>query len=351
MVNNCYSGFFPDINLQQTYAERLAEVCKETGITLMDFDGYYGGSPTGHGCLGASMFLKRWYDNLDKGYISCGSSPFHYYWHVYSFMNWGEPWYDNLRESQVNYRLENQRYFERNLMPGMLGWFKLEPTYRPEDIEWIQARSAAFDAGYLLRVDESIEQNGFKSCLFEAIREWQKVRNNHLLTAAQREKMKNPKNEFHLEKAGENAWNLYDVTLKGDNIHKFRLVQAGEPLLSRFDFENPYEKQAVQFYATVLPGDDKDGKINNLQILVEGNTPIEIPMELKAGHKIYGDGKNVYVCDANWHTLLRHPLPATIIWDQGNNKVSVQCDFSSSKAPSVNVEFKALGNKEVIMGK
>ncbi|MRX90753.1 hypothetical protein [Parabacteroides goldsteinii] len=351
LVNNCYSGFFPDINLQQTYAERLAEVCKETGITLMDFDGYYGGSPTGHGCLGASMFLKRWYDNLDKGYISCGSSPFHYYWHVYSFMNWGEPWYDNLRESQVNYRLENQRYFERNLMPGMLGWFKLEPTYRPEDIEWIQARSAAFDAGYLLRVDESIEQNGFKSCLFEAIREWQKVRNNHLLTAAQREKMKNPKNEFHLEKAGENAWNLYDVTLKGDNIHKFRLVQAGEPLLSRFDFENPYEKQAVQFYATVLPGDDKDGKINNLQILVEGNTPIEIPMELKAGHKIYGDGKNVYVCDANWHTLLRHPLPATIIWDQGNNKVSVQCDFSSSKAPSVNVEFKALGNKEVIMGK
>lgn len=74
-------------------------------------------------------------------------------------------------------------------------------------------------------------------------------------------------------------------------------------------------------------------------------------MELKAGHKIYGDGENVYVCDANWHTLLRHPLPATIIWDQGNNKVSVQCDFSSSKAPSINVEFKALGNKEVIMGK
>lgn len=351
LVNDDYSGFFPDINLQDKYAGRLAAVCRETGISLMDFDGYGGGSPTGHGCYGAGRFVERWYKNLDKYYITCGASTFHYYWHIYSFMNWGEPWYDNLRESQVNYRLENQRYFERNLMPGMLGWFKLEQTYRPEDIEWIQARSAAFDAGYLLRVDESIEQNGFKSRLFEAIREWQKVRNNHLLTATQREKMKNPKNEFHLEKTSDNVWNLYEVTLKGDNVHKYRSVQTGEPLLSKFTFDNPYDNQPVQFYATVLPGEDKDGKIKNMQILVEGNAPIEIPAELKAGCKIYGDGKNVYVCDAYWHTLSEYPLSTSVAWSKGNNKVSVQCDFSSSKAPSVNVEFKALGNKETVMGK
>ncbi len=348
LVNDDYSGFFPDINLQDKYADRLAEVCKETGIGLMDFDGYGGGSPTGHGCFGASRFAERWYENLDKYVITCGAGTFHYYWHIYSFMNWGEPWYDNLRESQVNYRLENQRYFERNLMPGMLGWFKLEPTYRPEDIEWIQARSAAFNAGYLLRVDESIEHNGFKSRLFEAIREWQKIRNSHLLTAAQREKMKNPKNEFHLERTGANTWNLYEVTLKGDNIHQFRLVQSGEPLLSKFAFDNPYEEQAVQFYATILPEKEKDGKINKLQILVEGNAPIEIPVELKAGDKIYSDGKRVYVCDAYWRVLSEYPLSAPVRWNKGHNKVSVQCDFSSSNAPFVNIEFKALGNKERI---
>lgn len=351
LVNDDYSGFFPNINLQDKYADRLAEVCRETGISLMDFDGYGGNSPTGHGCLGASMFVDRWYKGLDQYRLTCGAGTSHYYWHIYSFMNWGEPWYDNLRESQVNYRLENQRYFERNLMPGMLGWFKLEPTYRPEDIEWIQTRSAAFDAGYLLRVDESIEQNGFKSHLFEAIREWQKVRNNHLLTAAQREKMKNPKNEFHLEKTGENAWDLYEVTLKGDHVHKYRSVQTGEPLLSKFTFDNPYEKQVVRFYATVLPGEDKDGKIKNMQILVEGNAPIGIPTELKAGYKIYSDGKNVYVCDACWRTLSEYPLPGSVVWNKGSNKVSVQCDFSSSKAPSVEVEFKSLGNKECITGR
>ncbi|MCM0711096.1 MULTISPECIES: hypothetical protein [Parabacteroides] len=352
LLNNCYSGLFPDIHLSDVFAKRLAEVCNETGVGLMDFDGYYGGSPTGHGLYGASRFLKQWFDDLDqKGIISCGSSPFHYWWHIYSFMNWGEPWYDNLRQSQVNYRLENQRYFERNLMPGMLGWFKLEQTYRPEDIEWIQARSAAFDAGYLLRVDESIEQSGFKSHLFEAIREWQKVRNNHLLTAAQREKMKNPKNEFHLEKAGDNAWNLYEVTLKGDNVHKYRSVQTGEPLLSKFTFDNPYEKQPVQFYATIKVGDEAGAQITNLQILVEGCAPIQVQEILKAGDKLYCDGNSVYVCDEYWKPRKSFAVSETTAWGKGKNNVTVQCDFSSSKAPSVEVEFKSLGNKESITGR
>lgn len=349
LLNNCYSGFFPDLQLSDVYAKRLAEVCNETGIALMDFDGYYGGSPTGHGCMGASMFLKQWYQNLDqKNIISCGSSPFHYWWHIYSFMNWGEPWYDNLRQSQVNYRLENQRYFERNLMPGMLGWFKLEQTYRPEDIEWIQARSAAFDAGYLLRVDESVEQNGFKSLLFEAIREWQKVRNLGLFTSSQRERMKDPVNEFHLEKNGDSSWTLYDVTLKNGNQHKYRSVQTGEPLLSKFNFENPYEKQPAQFYAIVKAGEDAGGFISNLQILIEGCTPIQINESLKAGDKLYCDGKQVYVCDNCWKARKSYPIAETISWKKGKNNVTIQCDFSSSKAPLIDVEFKALGNPEQI---
>lgn len=348
LVNDDYSGFFPDIDLQDQYADRLAEVCKETGIGLMDFDGYGGGSPTGHGCFGAGRFVDRWYKNLDKYYITCGAGTFHYYWHIYSFMNWGEPWYDNLRESQVNYRMENQRFFERNLMPGMLGWFKLEPTYRPEDIEWIQARSAAFDAGYLLRVDEGIEQNGFKSRLFEAIRDWQEVRNSHLLTAAQRERMKNPKNEYHLEKNGDKSWDLFDVTLKGGNTHRHRLVQAGEPLLSKFTFDNPYEKQVLQFYATILPGEETAGKITNFRLTVDGNPAVEIPVELKAGNKIYSDGKNLCVCDTHWKIIYSYPLSNIPEWNKGENKVEVQCDFSSSKAPVVELEFKALGNRETI---
>ena len=352
VINTCYSGFYPDMNLSDVYGQRLAEVCNETGIALMDFDGYYGGSPTGHGCMGAAKFLMEWFDGLnEKNMISCGSSPFHYWWHIYSFMNWGEPWYNNLRQSQVNYRLENQRYFERNLMPGMLGWFKLETTYRPEDIEWIQARSAAFDAGYLLRVDESIEANGFKSSLFEAIREWQKVRKLALLTQSQRERMKNPANEFHLEKNGDSAWTLYDVTLKGDNQHKYRSVQTGEPLLSKYVFDNPYESQPMQFYAYIEGGEDAAGTISNLQLIIDGCTPVVISEPLKTGDRLYCDGKLVHVCNKFWTSRKSYPVAANVSWAKGKNNVTIQCDFSSEKAPLVNVEFKALGNPQQITKK
>ncbi len=341
LVNDDYHGFFPDIHLQDAYADRLAQVCKETGIDLMDFDGYAGGSPTGHGSYGSALFIDRWYKNLDQYRLTCGAGTFHYYWHIYTFMNWGEPWYDNLRQSQVNYRLENQRYFERNLMPGMLGWFKLEQTYRPDDIEWIQARSAAFDAGYLLRVDEGIELNGFKSKLFEAIREWQKARNNHVFSHEQLARMKDPKKEFHLEKIAENEWYLYNVILQGGNMHKYRLVQAGEPLQSKFSFTNTGEDQPVQFYMYIHNGEDIGGKIDHLEIAIGNNEPVLIKESLQAGDKLYTDGKKVYICDSYWNPRSEVSLKPDFMWKKGENHVTLRCIFSSAKAPFIEMECKA----------
>jgi hypothetical protein len=233
LVASSYNGFFPDLVLQEKYAERLAEICNLTGMGLMDFDGFGGGSQSGHGAYGSAKFIESYAGHLDSYPINCGSSTFHYYWHFFMRMNWGEPWYDDLRNSQVNYRMENQRYFKRNLMPGMLGWFSFNSSYRPEDVEWIQARSAGFDAGYLLRVDaKSVEANGFKEDHFNSIREWQAARKAKAFSEEQLIRLQNPENEFHLEKAGENQWNLYAVKLGEGNIHSFSLKQDGEPVVS-----------------------------------------------------------------------------------------------------------------------
>lgn len=348
IVNDDYSGFFPDHNLQDTYAIRLANVCKESGMGLMDFDGYGGGSPTGRGTYDAGKFIDLWYKTLAEYPITCGAGTFHYYWHIYTFMNWGEPWYDNLRASQVNYRLENQRYFERNLMPNMLGWFKLEQTYRPEDVEWIQARSAAFDAGYLLRVDEGIEVNGFRSRLFEAIREWQKARNAEAFSAEQLERMKVPTNEFHLEKTGEGSWNLYDVNLKGGFEHKFRLVQSGEPLVSKFKFDNIYAVQPVQFYVNI---DGEGGSISNLVLDINSFQPIKIEGELRADDRVWSDGKAIYVCDKFWKTKRSYPLAKTPMWDKGENTVVASCDFSGATSPVISVEFKSYSEPQAVKAK
>ncbi|MEP7258475.1 MAG: hypothetical protein ABI687_08805, partial [Flavitalea sp.] len=92
LYNNSYGGFYPNIHLQDAYAKRLAEVCNETGLGLMDFDGMGGESPSGHGAYGVNKFIDLWYKNLDKYLLTCGAGTTHYYWHIFSFMNWGEPW-------------------------------------------------------------------------------------------------------------------------------------------------------------------------------------------------------------------------------------------------------------------
>lgn len=349
LVGNVYNGFYPDLELQEKYALRLAEICNSTGMGLMDFDGFGGGSPTGHGAYGSAKFIETYAKHLNKYPINCGSSTFHYYWHFYMRMNWGEPWYDNLRESQVNYRLENQRYFKRNLMPGMLGWFSFNSSYRPEDVEWIQARSAGFNAGYLLRVDaKNVEANGFKDAHFTSIKEWQAARKAKAFTADQIIRLQNPKNEFHLEKVNDSEWKLYSLKLKSGYSHRFRDVQEGEPLVSKWKYSNPYDNQAMQFYMTIKAGDDgANGTISNLKIEVNNYAELIIEESLKPNDRLYCNGKKVYLCDGGWKVkkeLVVKKIPKV---KKGENTLVVKCDFKGDY-PVIEVDLKTVDEAEVV---
>jgi hypothetical protein len=352
LVANSYKGFYPDLVLQEKYAERLAEICNLTGIGLMDFDGFGGGSQTGHGAYGSAKFIESYAGHLDSYPINCGSSTFHYYWHFFMRMNWGEPWYDDLRNSQVNYRMENQRYFQRNLMPGMLGWFSFNSSYRPEDIEWIQARSAGFDAGYLLRVDAaSVEANGFKDLHFKSIREWQAARKAKAFSEEQLIRLQNPDNEFHLERSGEDQWDLYDINLKGGHIHRFRLVQDGEPVVSTYPFHNPHDNQAIQFYMTIKAGQDgTNGSISNLKLEINNYTELVIPGELKPKDRIYCDGQSIYLCDFGWKIKKELPIEKLPDLKSGENSIVVSCEFQGNK-PLIEMAFKTLGKPEIVKGR
>ncbi|MGV8134306.1 MAG: hypothetical protein AB2L20_03755 [Mangrovibacterium sp.] len=74
-------------------------------------------------------------------------------------MNWGEPWGKAMRTGQVESRIKNQDFFQRNLFPGMLGWSLIRLADRkfectsPKDLEWTLSGSAGFDAGYGMTVN------------------------------------------------------------------------------------------------------------------------------------------------------------------------------------------------------
>ncbi|MFT3704704.1 MAG: hypothetical protein QM802_20230 [Agriterribacter sp.] len=93
-----------------------------------------------------------------------------------------------------------------------------------------------------------------------------------------------PQNEFHLAAVGKDKWALYPVTLKTGNVHKFRMVQTGEPVATHFNFNNPYQKQPVLFYAILNSTEgNKSATISNIKIEINNYQVIEINDMLKAG--------------------------------------------------------------------
>jgi hypothetical protein len=181
LADHAYRVFLTDAKLGVEVATNLAELFNETGLRQISFDGLEGNRSTGMGNYGEILFTKAWYDALNddirSSFIADASRTSHYFWHIYSRMNWGEPWYAGFRESQTEYRLKNQAYFRRNLMPGMLGWFRMQPETSVEDIEWMLARSAAFDAGYAFVTSfEDLEENGRSDEILGLIGRWEEAR-------------------------------------------------------------------------------------------------------------------------------------------------------------------------------
>ncbi len=206
LADHAYKVFLADAALGREMAERIAALFNAAGLRQISFDGLEGNRSTGMGNYGEILFTKAWFDGLKpeirSHYIADASRTSHYFWHIYTRMNWGEPWYAGFRESQTEYRLKNQAYFRRNMMPGMLGWFQMKPETTLADVEWLLARSAAFDAGYAFVTSfDSLAKNPATDEILRAIGRWEKARLAGAFTAEQKRRMEDVRAEFHLEDA------------------------------------------------------------------------------------------------------------------------------------------------------
>ncbi|MCD8134419.1 MAG: hypothetical protein LUH01_00070 [Parabacteroides gordonii] len=116
-----YKTLFPDLVLQDKFADRLAEIMYKTGLRQISFDGLEGCSYTGQDEYANSRFVTRFYNQLNHNVLNDASRLSHNLWHIHTRMNWGEPWGEVMRTGQVENRIKNQHFFQRNLFPRMLG--------------------------------------------------------------------------------------------------------------------------------------------------------------------------------------------------------------------------------------
>ncbi len=348
LLDHPYQVFFPNMDLQREIARNLAKTFNQTGLGQMDFDGHEGCASTGQGDYAYELFPKDFYDNLDHIVINGTSNSKHFYWHINSYCNWGEPWYEGFRESMQEYRIKNQALFARNYLPNMLGWYLLTETTSLSDIEWMLARAAGFNAGFALATSmDAVRKNPDIGSILDAIREWESARRTKAFSIAQRERFKDPKTEFHLEAVKVGQWKLFPYHESQAYRHGKTVRQPGEPAGSRWEYMNPDQVQPLQFKLRVT-GDS--GTVASPKIDLDRYGTMIFPVELTTGQtllcegsptaRVYDDkGRQVKTVEATGQVPVVQP---------GKHEVQFDCEFKGSVRPTLVVTFKTRGEAEKI---
>jgi len=266
----------------------MADFFNETGVSHMDFDGLEGTCYSGRGDYAFNYFPDEFTKKVDHLVVNGTSGLSHYYWHINSYCNWGEPWYASFRESQSKQRFDNQPFLERNYRPNMLGWFLMTPGTFVEDIEWMMARAAGYNAGYAFVADfRSLEQNPNTDIIINSIRTWEEAKEKGVFSAEQRTRLKDPEKDFHLDKTGQAGWKLQNFE-KYKFGHPKKILQPGEPTHSRWEFNNAWDSQPLHLQLLVT-GDDA-AKASDIDIEIDNFFRIRIQTDVKKGQTLVWDG-------------------------------------------------------------
>ncbi len=347
LADHAYRVFLTDPDLSTEMARNIADLFNRTGLRQISFDGLEGNRSTGMGNYGEILFTSTWYDALNPEirahFIADASRTSHFFWHIYSRMNWGEPWYAGFRESQTEYRLKNQAYFRRNLMPGMLGWFQMRPETSVEDIEWMLARSAAFDAGYAFVTSfDALEENGRSEEILALLGRWEAARMADAFSVEQKRRMENIANEFNLEQAEDGGWMLRQIHVSR-HLYEGRARQPGEPSHRTFAFGNPVDPQPLGFILTA-----QGGSVEGIRLEVDGVSAVEIPGRLQDGDAVvYAGGGEAVLYSAQWKALGTFPLDSGALGvASGLHELVVDAQVSGDGEANLKVELRLRGPGE-----
>lgn len=340
LLDHPYRVFFPNLELQGEIARNLARLFNETGLSHMDFDGHEGCLASGQGDYATDLFAKDFYDHLEHTVINGTSISTHFYWHINNYCNWGEPWYGGFRESMQEYRINNQAFFDRNFMPNMLGWYLMTETTCLSDMEWMLARAAGYGAGFALATSPAaLRNNPETDTVLDAIREWERARAIGAFTQEQRERLREPRNEFHLETTGVDEWNLYPYLNSEEFVHEQVTMQPGQPTASEWQTDNPGKEQPLQFRLRVV-GDA--GSIANPTLEIDNFATLMVPAEIAAGQTLlYEGGTTARIYDEKGNlakTVELSAAPPKL--GPGKRQIGFDCEFQGAPAPKALVTLK-----------
>ncbi len=295
LADHAYKTLFPTFELQKEMIAKLADFFNYTGVGQLDFDGHEGGWGTGEGEFGMDYFSNELVSQVKHELRNGSSRSNHFYWHVNSYLNWGEPWYGGFTKSQGHYRYQNQALLKRNYTPNMLGWFLLNPTTTLQEFEYMLARSAGYDAGYALySTIKNFKGNNEFEAIATAVRTWEEARLLEIFNEKQIELLQDVNRDFSLKKLNKNTFELlYYHKEKFELLNE--MVQPGQPNDVIVEFANKSE-QDLYF---VLGAVGESGSINQVSIIFNGYETLNLEVKLEPNWALtYRGGNEILLYDA-----------------------------------------------------
>lgn len=345
-----YKTFFPDLTLQDAMVDRLVSAFNTTGINQTSFDGLEGCTYTGQEDYATARFVNRFYQGLNHYVINDASNLNHFTWHIHTRMNWGEPWGEAMRTAQVANRIKNQEFFKRNLFPRMLGWFLIRLADKKfecsslEDLEWALAKSVGFDAGYGMTIDvNTMKRHGDIDNLLTAIKNWDVIRESLSVPEELREKMKDPKSEWHLMKQDDKTYLLYPITISKYYHCMLSELQPGQPGGADWSLELPLtQSNSIRLHV------EGDGSIMNPKFTTSKGV-LSYTCQLEAGQYLLIDNDGMAkVTDKNYNLISNVKPVGDIKSLSEESHVSFACDKGTSEQPDVSVRFISRQNPTII---
>ena len=344
--------------MQAEMADRLVELFQTTGLRQISFDGLEGCERTGHGLYAHSLFVGMCFAGWKDEVINDASRLTHYNWHIHTRMNWGEPWGKATRDGMPDYRFKNQDYFERNLLPPMMGWFQLRlasskvDATNDSDMEWVLSKCAGYNSGFALATSlDAMKKNGKTGPIMDAIREWETARLSGVFSEDQRERLRDSSGEFHLEASGENRWELYPVAFSPVFSYEWEERQPGEPTYAQWDVENRFAPQPLQFTLRVVPGGGSDAEAAIIDpTFTLGIHQMKFPVRLIPSQYLVFDGNgDAAVYDVNWNLLQTVKADSTpLTLPHGRQSIRFEGGFGGDMKPRADVKFKTMGEPEIV---
>ena len=347
-----YRTLFPDLILQDKFADRLVEIFNKTGLRQISFDGLEGCMYTGHDDYATARFVDRCFNGWDHNVLNDASNLNHFAWHIHTRMNWGEPWGEAMRTGQVESRIKNQDFFRRNLFPRMLGWFLIRLADKDfectslEDLEWAMSEAAGFDGGYAMTIYmKTIRRHGQIDKLLDAIKNWDELRLANAFTDTQKVRLKDPLTEWHLEKQDAQHFLLYPLYISKFFHCNLAEMQPGQPGGADWQWESPNESS----YAIRLRING-DGKVKNPSFTTSRGV-IKFPCTITNGQYLLYDfeGKAV-VTDKNYNVIQNVTPQGRALLPSGQSVVSFSCEQDKDDdKPEVIIRYITRNAPEMIV--